>query len=270
MPLGLWVTLAHATTEVVSPPVATAGNGGLLPMVLHAGPMVRAIMLGLVALSVVCWAIIASKMRLMRRMKRESKRFREMYRRCGNTSELFVNCGSLEQSHLAHLFRIGYRELGRLGVFPEPAGTHQRKLSSRLVLESVEDALQSEVMTERERMERFLPFLATTGSTAPFIGLFGTVWGIMNSFQEIGLKGSANLAVVAPGISEALVATAMGLAAAIPAVVAYNHFSSNIRKLENEMLHFITEFLNRLKRDLFKLPDRKEWAEGAPIVAKAS
>lgn len=115
-------------------------------------------------------------------------------------------------------------------------------------------------MAERQRLERFLPLLATTGSTAPFIGLFGTVWGIMTSFQEIGLKGAANLAVVAPGISEALVATAMGLAAAIPAVVAYNHFSNRIRMLENEMSHFSADFLNMLKRDLMRRGKQEESA----------
>lgn len=269
MLLGLWVTVAHATSEVVAPAVAAAGNGGLLQMVLHAGPMVRAIMLGLLALSVICWAIIASKVRLMRKMKRESERFRELYRRRGSTKALCLDCEDMGQSHLAHLFRSGFGELLRMGVSLEAARFQRPRVSPRLVLESVDDVMQSEVMTERERMERFLPFLATTGSTAPFIGLFGTVWGIMNSFQDIGLKGSANLAVVAPGISEALVATAMGLAAAIPAVVAYNHFSNQIRKLENEMLHFITEFLNGLKRDLLNMPKRDEPVQAISAVAEA-
>jgi biopolymer transport protein TolQ len=97
-----------------------------------------------------------------------------------------------------------------------------------------------------------LTFLATTGNTAPFIGLFGTVWGIMNSFHSIGLRGGANLAVVAPGISEALIATAAGLAAAIPAVMAYNYFSNQVRVLESEMSNFSSDFLNIIERDLFK------------------
>jgi biopolymer transport protein TolQ len=121
-----------------------------------------------------------------------------------------------------------------------------------VLLENVERAIMGATTSERQRFERFLPLLATTGSTAPFIGLFGTVWGIMTSFQEIGLKGAANLAVVAPGISEALVATAMGLAAAIPAVVAFNHFSNRIRVVENEMSHFSADYLNMLKRDLMR------------------
>lgn len=122
-------------------------------------------------------------------------------------------------------------------------------------------------MAERQRFERFLPLLATTGSTAPFIGLFGTVWGIMVSFQDIGMKGAANLAVVAPGISEALVATAMGLAAAIPAVVAYNQFANRIRRVESEMNHFSAEFLNLLKRDLMRRSKQDEAVSESPRLA---
>ena len=117
---------------------------------------------------------------------------------------------------------------------------------------------------ERHRLESFLPLLATTGSTAPFIGLFGTVWGIMTSFHEIGLKGAANLAVVAPGISEALIATAIGLVAAIPAVVGYNHFSTKIRGIENEMSHFSADYLNMLKSDLMRKGRQEESQSQAP------
>jgi biopolymer transport protein TolQ len=104
------------------------------------------------------------------------------------------------------------------------------------------------------RLERLLPFLATTGSATPFIGLFGTVWGVMNAFQGIGLRGSATLATVAPGISEALIATAAGLAAAIPAVIAYNHFVSQIRVMATEMENFASEFATYAERDLVKRP----------------
>ena len=134
-------------------------------------------------------------------------------------------------------------------------------------MENVDRAIQGGIMAERQRFERFLPLLATTGSTAPFIGLFGTVWGIMVSFQDIGLKGAANLAVVAPGISEALVATAMGLAAAIPAVVAYNQFANRIRMIESEMNHFSAEFLNLLKRDLMRRSKQDEPLAEPPRLA---
>ena len=106
-------------------------------------------------------------------------------------------------------------------------------------------------------MTQMVPFLATTGNTAPFIGLFGTVWGIMNSFHNIGMKGSANLAVVAPGISEALVATAAGLAAAIPAVIAFNFFMSKIRVVESELQSFSADFLNIIERDILRIERRR-------------
>ena len=116
--------------------------------------------------------------------------------------------------------------------------------------ENVKRALRRATNAEMARMAQMVPFLATTGNTAPFIGLFGTVWGIMNSFHGIGLTGSASLAVVAPGISEALVATAAGLAAAIPAVIAFNHFSNRIGILETELYNFSADFLNIVERDI--------------------
>ena len=123
--------------------------------------------------------------------------------------------------------------------------------------DNVKRALRRAINTEMTRMTQMVPFLATTGNTAPFIGLFGTVWGIMNSFHGIGLKGSANLAVVAPGISEALVATAAGLAAAIPAVIAFNFFMSKIRVVESELYNFSADFLNIIERDILRIERRK-------------
>jgi biopolymer transport protein TolQ len=119
-------------------------------------------------------------------------------------------------------------------------------------IENIKRALMRAVTMDVTGLTKALPFLATTGNTTPFIGLFGTVWGIMNAFRGIGLSGSASLAVVAPGISEALVATAAGLAAAIPAVVAYNHFSNRVRVLESEMQNFSSDFLNIIERDLMQ------------------
>jgi biopolymer transport protein TolQ len=119
-------------------------------------------------------------------------------------------------------------------------------------VDNVKRALRRAVNMELTGLGKALPFLATTGNTTPFIGLFGTVWGIMNAFSGIGLKGSANLAVVAPGISEALIATAAGLSAAIPAVVAYNYFTNKVRVLESEMHNFSADFLNLIERDLIR------------------
>ena len=123
--------------------------------------------------------------------------------------------------------------------------------------DNVQRALRRATATEMTRMTQMVPFLATTGNSAPFIGLFGTVWGIMSSFHSIGQKGSANLAVVAPGISEALVATAAGLAAAIPAVIAFNFFMSKIRVVESELHSFSADFLNIIERDILRIERRR-------------
>jgi biopolymer transport protein TolQ len=144
---------------------------------------------------------------------------------------------------VAEVFRVGYQELGRV---------YKAKLETSSALDNVQRALRRTATSESTRLFKFLPFLASCGNATPFIGLFGTVWGIMGSFHEIGLKGSANLANVAPGISEALIATAAGLATAIPAVIFFNYFNSRLRVLESEISNFMSDFLNILERDLVK------------------
>ncbi len=154
---------------------------------------------------------------------------------------------SFPHTPLTVLFREGYQELNHVQKRRE--GQEGKGVTTDLgAVGNVGRALHRATTVETQRLERYLTFLATTGSTAPFIGLFGTVWGIMNAFHGIGQTGSANLAVVAPGISEALVATALGLVAAIPAVMAYNHFLSKVRGLINEMDNFSQEFLNIVER----------------------
>ncbi len=252
-----FVNLAYAAGESSAPPYSAGGNG-IFDMIAHAGPMVKFIMLMLLGLSVACWCVILLKFLLLRRARNESDRFIDLFRQRKGYAGLYRDCQSLEDSHLAQIFRVGYAELNRLVKSLESKSLQEVKVNPEVLLENVERAIVGATTSERQRFERFLPLLATTGSTAPFIGLFGTVWGIMTSFQEIGLKGAANLAVVAPGISEALVATAMGLAAAIPAVVAYNHFATRIRTVENEMNHFSADFLNMLKRDLIRRGRQEE------------
>lgn len=249
---------AHAATDAATSPAPYQRSGGILEMVAHAGPMVKFVLFTLLALSVSCWFVILLKGRLFRRAQRESKEFIELFRQRKNYVGVYRDSDYLEDSHLAQIFRTGYAELNRLSKSLETKSLQELKVNPEILLENVERAIQGGIMAERQRFERFLPLLATTGSTAPFIGLFGTVWGIMVSFQDIGLKGAANLAVVAPGISEALVATAMGLAAAIPAVVGYNQFSNRIRMIESEMNHFSAEFLNLLKRDLMRKSKQDE------------
>jgi biopolymer transport protein TolQ len=259
MTMNAIVVSAYAASEAVGAPYK-AGGGGVFEMVGNAGPMVKMIMLSLLALSVACWCVILLKTRLIRRSRKESEQFIDLFRQRKNYASLYRDSQALEDSHLAQVFRIGYAEMNRMSKSLETKNLQELRGNPEVLLENVDRALQGGMMSERQRFESFLPLLATTGSTAPFIGLFGTVWGIMTSFQDIGLKGAANLAVVAPGISEALVATAMGLAAAIPAVVAYNHFANRIRMIENEMSHFSADFLNILKRDLMRRSRQEEVA----------
>lgn len=248
--MSLWVAVANAA-EGLPAPYQRAGDS-VWDMVLNAGPMVKAIMLLLLVLSLSCWGIILVKYKVLRRARKESDQFLDLFRQRKNYATLYRDSESLDGSYLAQVFRVGFAELNRLSKSLETKNLQEVKTNPEIVLENVDRAIQGGMMAERRRLESGLPVLATTGSTAPFIGLFGTVWGIMTSFQEIGMKGSANLAVVAPGISEALVATAMGLAAAIPAVVAYNQYSNSIRMIENEMSHFSADYLNMLKRDLMR------------------
>jgi len=185
------------------------------------------------------------------------RRFRQA--RLGNEDfeRLFWESPSLTQAHsyaktmleipMAGVFLEGYKELKRLQKCPNTLDTD---LSLRVWLETLERSLNKGIQEELAAMERTLPFLATTGNAAPFIGLFGTVWGIMSSFHSIGLKGSASLATVAPGISEALVATAAGLAAAIPAVIAFNGFMSWMGQMEIQLKGFSNDFLNTVERQL--------------------
>jgi biopolymer transport protein TolQ len=159
---------------------------------------------------------------------------------------------------VARVFRVCYVELKKLSKSGNAIKAGSETASLRLKLtgsENVKRALERTINTEITGILQMVPFLATTGNTTPFIGLFGTVWGIMNSFHGIGLRGSASLAVVAPGISEALIATAAGLAAAIPAVIAYNYFTQRIRILESDLRSFASDLLNIIDRDILPIKE---------------
>ena len=229
----------------------------VISLVLQAGPVVKGVMLILLAFSITCWGIIFAKLFQLSRAKRQTAAFLDLFWSARNLSTAYHETRHLTASPVATIFRLGYMELGKLmeaqakveGGEKDPLGMIAIRGAG---LENVHRSLRRAMNSESARLSRALTFLATTGNTAPFIGLFGTVWGIMSSFRGIGLRGSANLAVVAPGISEALVATAVGLAAAIPAVVAYNYFLSKVRLLETEMGNFISDFLNIIERDLLR------------------
>jgi len=246
-------------------PVGVSVEGALgqdiVQMILHAGLMVKFVMFILLLFSVTSWAIILLKSRLLRKAKHETISFLELFWESHELKTIYTACEDLQYSPVARLFRAGYAEFGRIRKIqssydsPENSGRGNSEGTSRshkAIMDNLERSLRKATLDQTNRLERAVSFLATTGNTAPFIGLFGTVWGIMESFRGIGLKGSANLAVVAPGISEALIATAAGLAAAIPAVVAFNHFSNRISALRAEMDIFTSDFLSTVERQFFK------------------
>ena len=241
----------------------------IIHMISNAGPMVQFVMLLLLFFSIMSWAIILIKYRYIRKAFKESAEFTEFFWKSRDLSNAFAKAKQLHGSPLARIFRIGYVELKKTSQSAAPAsqpgeaakktgGSQSMAMDTRFTgTDNVQRALRRAIATEMTRMTQMVPFLATTGNTAPFIGLFGTVWGIMNSFVGIGQKGSANLAVVAPGISEALVATAAGLAAAIPAVIAFNFFMSKIRVVESELQSFSADFLNIIERDILRIERRR-------------
>ena len=237
----------------------------IFQMMLNAGLMVQFVLLLLLFFSITSWAIILIKYRYIMKAFRESARFTDYFWKSRDLSNAFLKAKQLGSSPVARVFRVGYLELKKLSKSGVPISQSQSteaetsSLSSMFTgTDNVKRALRRAINTETTKMTQMVPFLATTGNTAPFIGLFGTVWGIMNSFHGIGLKGSASLAVVAPGISEALVATAVGLAVAIPAVIAFNYFTQKIRVIESELQSFAADFLNIVERDILRIERRRK------------
>jgi biopolymer transport protein TolQ len=239
--------------------VDLSGNfhGSLVSMVLNAGLMVKFVLVLLLAFSVVSWAIILMKHRVINRTQKENDRFLDAYMRSNRLSEVAAESKKFRNSSIAEVFRSGYSEFGKVSwkkqevkpIDMDDSGIGALELRG---IDNVERALNRACGTEASKLEKALGFLATTGSACPFIGLFGTVWGIMTAFQDIGARGSATLAVVAPGISEALIATAGGLAAAIPAVIFYNYYLNKVRAISLEMESFASEFLNIIERNYVK------------------
>ena len=237
----------------------------IFQMMLNAGLMVQFVLLLLLFFSITSWAIILIKYRYIMKAFRESARFTDFFWKSRDLSNAFLKAKQLGSSPVARVFRVGYLELKKLsksGVHISQSQSTEAETSSLSSMftgtDNVKRALRRAINTEMTKMTQMVPFLATTGNTAPFIGLFGTVWGIMNSFHGIGLKGSASLAVVAPGISEALVATAVGLAVAIPAVIAFNYFTQKIRVIESELQSFAADFLNIVERDILRIERRRK------------
>uniref|UniRef100_A0A7C4RIE3 Protein TolQ n=1 Tax=Desulfatirhabdium butyrativorans TaxID=340467 RepID=A0A7C4RIE3_9BACT len=230
-----------------------SGELDLIHMISNSGPVVNAVLFLLLGFSIACWTIIIVKYRYIRKAFQESALFTDFFWKSRDLAEAYARAKQLQGSPIAQVFRIGYIELKKVSQSGAMMRSQGQEGVTPAGLDNVKRALRRAINTELTRMTQMIPFLATTGNTAPFIGLFGTVWGIMNSFHGIGLRGSATLAVVAPGISEALVATAAGLAAAIPAVIAYNYFNQKIKIIETELIGFSADFLNIIERDLISV-----------------
>ena len=216
-----------------------------MELITNAGLVVKLVLLVLVYFSVTSWAIIIYKTLVIHRSTRDSVRFLEFFWAKRRFDAISQGLGDFRNSPLAVLFRDVYQELLQSRRPGDTGGELDVDMGEQ---ERVARVLRRATTSETHRLEKYLAFLATTGSAAPFIGLFGTVWGIMDAFHGIGKSGSASLAVVAPGISEALVATAIGLIAAIPAVIAYNHFLNKVNVLIGEMDNFSPEMLNVVQR----------------------
>ena len=237
--------------ETIAVKIAQSGEpASMWATITHSGPLAFAVLLLLVAFSVVSWGLILVKYLAIRQAQRSSAMFLETFWQSKRLDEIFQKSEQLSTSPLAQVFRAGYQELVKVKQREQKEKGEADKMVFGGV-ENVERALRRAATTEMTELERLVPFLATVGSTSPFIGLFGTVIGIMKSFAEIGAKGSANLATVAPGIAEALIATAAGLLAAIPAVIAFNYFGSRIKVLGAEMENFSNDFMNIVRRHFF-------------------
>jgi biopolymer transport protein TolQ len=223
-------------------------GGNPLSFLAGTGLVVKLVLFVLLYFSVVSWAIIFYKLIQVQRANSESERFLDFFWKTKRFDAINAQLDRFANSPLSVLFNEAYGELKKLMEKGEEK-QDPHVISTELGgIDNIARALRRATTSEITRLEKYLTFLATTGSTAPFIGLFGTVWGIMTAFKGIGETGSASLAVVAPGIAEALIATAIGLVAAIPAVMGYNHFQHKIKVLIAEMDSFSTEFLNIVQR----------------------
>ncbi|OGL58928.1 MAG: protein TolQ [Candidatus Tectomicrobia bacterium RIFCSPLOWO2_12_FULL_69_37] len=211
----------------------------------------------LIGFSLSSWAIIIWKFLELRRAKQRSDDFLDLFWKAKRLDHLYSEAGEYADSPVGQVFAAGYQEVEQvLKARSSKGGMEEASVlttTETAGVETVERALRRAANQEVGKLERLLTFLATTASSTPFIGLFGTVWGIMNSFREIGARGSAGLAVVAPGISEALIATAVGLAAAIPAVIAYNHYQSRVKVISGDIENFTADFLNLVGRHFMRM-----------------
>lgn len=226
------VTIASSTSN--------PSTDSIVALILGADFIVQMVLLSLVFMSIGCWTIIIKKGGQLKTALVQSNAFLDVFWNSKRLDTVYEVTGQYPGSPVAAVFMAGYQELARV----KSAGRTEE------AADNVSRSLRRASMVEMTKMEQYITFLATTGATAPFIGLFGTVWGILRAFQKLGTSGQATIQVVGPDIAHALIATAVGLAAAIPAVMAYNYFGARLRVLETEMENFSSDFLNLVKRHL--------------------
>ena len=211
-------------------------------LITNASVLVQLVMLLLLLLSVLSWFVIFRKRSVMKSARESAQQFETRFWSGGDLAQLYreVSLRQGQMNGMENIFHAGFKEFVRI--------RQQGNVDSRELMESVQRAMRVALNRETERLEVHLPFLATVGSTSPYVGLFGTVWGIMNSFRALANVNQASLPMVAPGIAEALIATAMGLFAAIPAVIGYNRYSTDLERIVNRYDNFLEEFSSVLQR----------------------
>ena len=214
----------------------------VIDLILNASLLVQLVMLTLVAASIISWTMILNKRVILKRAKNDAELFEDQFWSVEDLSPLFtkISARHYQPNGMEKIFEAGFKEFARLNK--------QERIEADAVIDGSQRAMRIAMNKEMDYLETNLSFLATVGSTSPYVGLFGTVWGIMNSFQALGTVQQATIAMVAPGISEALIATAMGLFAAIPAVIAYNRYSYDVERLINRYDNFMEEFSSILHR----------------------
>jgi len=219
---------------------------------MNSGPVAKFVILLLLFFSILSWAIMIFKLIEFKRVRAETNEFMNIFSRRSSLESIYDSSKGMRGCPTARIFFAGYSEFA--GQFHASGGSAAEG-DRRYFLDKIDNisrAMERAVAQEVTKMERFLFFLATTGSTSPFIGLFGTVWGIMKSFQMVSVTGASSIAVVAPGIAEALIATAAGLVAAVPAVIGYNYFIHRVRVFGTEMDNFSLDFLSLIEKNFVK------------------
>ncbi len=231
---------------ITDAPVSSGVSLNVWGLIEQAGWVVKAVMLMLVAASVGCWTIIFGKWIALRNAKTANQKFADSFWQAGSLEGAQTAAKAHKDAPMTRVFDSGLHEYNQIVALKKLERGEQNELLEANVARSLDKAIQ----IESQQLQKNLQFLATTASAGPFIGLFGTVWGIMTSFINIGATGASNLAVVAPGIAEALIATAIGLFAAIPAAIYYNLYATKIKEISQSMRNFAVDFLNTAKRSL--------------------